>query len=523
MWKSMTLVAALAAVCFGAEPGYDEAFRAGQDLLKAGKAAEARAQFEKALAAAGITPEQEGRALLGVADTHVREYKWLPARQALEKALAVKGAPDDVRVRAYLGIGGVFQNYGDWAKVRDACAEALKVPGISPEQRTGARKLIVKALTNLREFAAAREVMRELLATPTSAAGTAEPGAPRVVLPEFVAAGTLPEAERATTQAAIAKTLMWERNYPEARGEFAKAQAMPGLTNSLRAEIQLYIGLSWYEAGDYERATPELKKVLTMPDAYQRQPWDGGRMAYVPAREAMLRLRFHKLVPEEGKTLKVLFIGSSHTLRGDIPELVTRLAASAPAERPRIIAGDYVKMGTSIVTFWNAGDAPDTARGVIAAEPWDAVVFETFYNMKSEEVMKYAGLFGEAVRARKATPVIYESPIPKGSPYPERFQKFHDDNVAVVKALKIPVAPSVRAWMQYLGPKPTEEQFGAVYADWIHASPRGVYLTACCIYAALTEASPVGLYRPADMPEAEAKKLQEIAWEAYRETNAGGQ
>jgi tetratricopeptide (TPR) repeat protein len=515
MWKSMALVAALAAVCFGAEPGYDEAFRAGQELLKAGKSAEARAQFEKALAVAGITPDQEGRALLGVADTHVREYKWLPARQALEKALAVKGASDDVRVRAHLGVGGIFQNYGDWARVKDASGEALKIAGISPEQRTAARRMRVKALTNLREFAVAREVMRELLATPGAPAGAAEPGAPRVVLPEFVASGALPETERATTQVAIAKTLMCERNYPEARAEFAKAQAMPGLTNPLRAEIQLYIGLSWYEAGDYEHAGPELQKVLKMPDAYQRPPWDGGRMGYVPAREALLRLRFRKLVPEERRTLKVLFIGSSHTLRGDVPELVTRLAASAPAERPRILAGDYVRMGTSIVTFWNAGDAPDTARGVIAAEPWDAVVFETFYNMKTEEIMKYATLFGDHVRAQKAVPVVYESPIPKASPYPERFQKFHDDNVALVKAQKIAVAPSVRAWMRLLGPKPTEEQFGVLYADWIHASPKGVYVTACCLYAALTGCSPVGLYRPAEIPEAEAKAMQEAAWEAF--------
>jgi hypothetical protein len=323
-------------------------------------------------------------------------------------------------------------------------------------------------------------------------------------------------------QVAVAKTFMAERDYPQARAEFIKAQAMPGLTDTLKAEIQLYIGLSYYEAQDYEHAKPELMKVLTMPGAGTRPAWDGGRMGYIPAREAMLRLRFRNLVADTNQVLKVLFIGSSHTLRENIPELVTKLAASAPADRPRIIAGDYVRMGTPLNTFWDAGDTPDTARGVIMADPWDAVVFETFYNMNSNVIMKYGSLAVDLIRRQKAAPVVYESPLPQAAPYPDRFQGFHDDNVALMKAVKVPIAPSVKAWMRYLGPKPTPEQFGGVYADWIHASPKGAYMTACCIYAALTGQSPVGLYRPDGMSESEAKALQEFAWEAYRETNSAG-
>jgi hypothetical protein len=58
-----------------------------------------------------------------------------------------------------------------------------------------------------------------------------------------------------------------------------------------------------------------------------------------------------------------------------------------------------------------------------------------------------------------------------------------------------------------------------LYADWIHASPKGVYLTACCIYSALTGFSPVGLYHPTDISDADAKEFQKIAWEAYQEAN----
>jgi hypothetical protein len=76
--------------------------------------------------------------------------------------------------------------------------------------------------------------------------------------------------------------------------------------------------------------------------------------------------------------------------------------------------------------------------------------------------------------------------------------------------------------MNYLGPNPTKEQFNVVYADWIHASPKGAYMTACCIYSALTGASPVGLYHPADISAEEAKIFQEAAWKAFQESNADG-
>lgn len=502
------------------ESQYADAFKAGQDLEKAGKIPEARAEYEKALAIEGITPDQSGESLLKIAEGHCREYKWQPANAAYEKAIALKGVSDAIKVKAYMGVGNVWMNYGEWAKVKAAYGEALKLPGISPEQKMLSQKALVKALLNLRQFADARALMKELLASGTTVqAETTGQDVPRVVLKEFAPSAALPKTERAATQVAIGKTLMSEQKFEEARTEFSKALAMQDLSNELKAEIQLYIGLSYYDAKDYEHAKTELMKVLDMPGAGTRPAWDGGRMGYVPAREAMLRLRLRNLVADDKKLLKVLFIGSSHTLRGNIPELVTQIAASAPADQPRLIVGDYVRMGTGLNTFWDAGDSPDTARGVIAAEPWDAVVFETFYNMNTDSILKYGTLIADLIRAQKAKPVIYESPLPQAAAYPDKFQKFHDDNIALVKAVKVPMGPSVAAWMRYLGPKPTPEQFKVVYADWIHASPKGAYITACCIYSALTGFSPIGLYHPSDITDADAKEFQKIAWEAFQEAN----
>ncbi|MCE9608242.1 MAG: hypothetical protein K8U03_25435 [Planctomycetia bacterium] len=480
--------------------------------------AAARAEFEKALATQGIAPDQAGEALLHLADGYACEYKWQPAHAALEKAIALRGVSNAVKIDAHIAAGVIFEKYGDWTKVKEAYSEALKFTDMVPERKAAARRALAKALVNLKEYAAARAMMRELLAAETAPTDAVPRSIPQTVLKEYVAGEISPETERAMIQMSIAKTLHNERSFAEARSEFAKAQAMSGLTDAFKAEIQLYIGLSYYDAKDYERAEPELAKVLTLPGAGTRPAWDGGRIGYVPAREALLRLHLRNLVAEDRKVLKVLFIGSSHTLRGDIPELVAKLAASAPADRPRIVVGDYVRMGTAIKTFWNAGDTPDTARGVIAAEPWDAVVFETFYNMQADELLKYGTLFADLIRARNAAPVIYESPIARASAYPAVFQKFHDDNLALAKALKAPAAPSVAAWMRYLGPKPTPERFAAVYADWIHATPAGAYMSACCIYSALTGYSPIGLAHP-NLSAAEASVLQQAAWQAFQETN----
>jgi len=507
-----------AAPAFGETP-YAQAHKAGLDFEKAGKIAEARAEYQRALALDGITPDQAGEALLKISQGHARESQWQPANAALEKVLALKGVSDALKIKAYLGVGNIWMNYGNWIRVKTANAAALGFANLPFEQKIQAQKAMAKALLNLREFPEARAMMKELLATGEQQLKSSEQALPSTVLKEYASAEVPPQTALAVLQVNIGKTFMDELNYTAARGEFLKAQAMPGLQDAMRAEIQLYLGLSFYGEGDYQRAKPELLKVPNMPAAGVRAAWDGGRMGYVPAREAMLRLRLRNLAPDDQKPLKVLFIGSSHTLRGNIPELVTQMAASAPENEPRLIAGDYIRMGTRLKTFWDAGDTLDTARGVISAEPWDVVVFETSYNMNREDILKYGSLISDLIRSRKAKPIIYESPIPKAGLYPGKFEEFHADNLNLMQMASVPLAPSVAAWMKIFGPAPTPEQLAGLYDDWIHASPKGAYVTACCIYSALTGHSPQGLYHPRDISAAEAGEFQRIAWEAYQETN----
>lgn len=478
---------------------YAAACQAGQDYEKAGKFAEARAEFEKALAVAGITPDQTGQALVKVGACLINENKVQAGVASIRKAQAIKEISNQTRIRANILFGETYLAY-PWVldQSRDAFAQSLELPEITPEQKTVARKGLVKAQMGLREFAEARAVMLILMAD-----------------------ASLTPPEKLATQIAIGKTLMLDGKYPEARAELTKALTMEGVTDAHKADIQLQVGLSYYEEKDFERAKPELQKVLTMPGAGATPCREDGMGNFLPSlqREATLRLREMGPAGEKEKVITVLFVGSSMTMRGHMFQRVEELAASAPAGSPRIMSALYGRGGTKIDVFWNDGETRDTARGMIAALPWDVVVLETFCATKPEDLFRYGKLFADLARRRNIKLILYESPVYTQMAYPGAWRKFHDDNVTLGKTLNVPVAPAVLAEMNYLGPAPTAEQIGAI-SDGIHPVGNGGYLVEYSIYSTITGCSPVGLPHQGISDE-DAKALQEAAWKAVQETNPG--
>ena len=171
--------------------------------------------------------------------------------------------------------------------------------------------------------------------------------------------------------------------------------------------------------------------------------------------------------------------------------------------------------------FWDDGDGPGTVRHLIAAEPWDAVRLEAFYTLKPEELAAYAGRFHERVASRGARLVLYAAPAARAQAWPDAHRAFQESVNALGASLGAPVAPAVGAYLSALGPAPAPEQMSALYNDWIHATERGNYLIACCLYAAITGCSPVGLPCHAGLPEAEARRYQEAAWQAVLAANPG--
>jgi hypothetical protein len=362
-------------------------------------------------------------------------------------------------------------------------------------ERTGAREVLVEALWNLGQYVEAKRELESLVST-----------------------DALPKLDLAGHQMRLAKIRIFEGAYGEARLGLDKAKLLLEEAKSGGsvvceglAEAQLLRGISFYEEGDLVSAKAELVRVVGMEGQSQASP---------QTREALLRLSLRKLVPDDGPTLKVLFVGSSHTIRGNVPYLVEQMAASAPEGTPRVRAGEHVRTGTGMRAFWEEGDSRVTARGKIAAESWDAVVVETFFRNERAVLESYAAKYAGLVGEKGARLVIYESPVAKETPYPEGFEAFHSENIRLARMLDLCVAPSVFAWMQFLGATPEPKRFELLYADWIHASLRGAYLTACCIYPALTHRSPVGLAHPEEIPPDEARQFQEIGWKAFQQTEA---
>lgn len=480
-----------------ASSGFDGLFRAGQAHQEAGRQAEARATYEHALAVAGITSAQAAQTWLAIAATHIAAYQWQPANAAFERVLALEDAPPASTAQAYLGIARVFSNYGGewgWGKVTNACTRVLALPESSAEQTLAARQTLARALMGLKQRGAARLVLRDIVAMPD-----------------------LPAGEQIATRILLAKIALLEQDFDGARTALDSALTLEGVSDADRADIQLQRALSYYDAGDYERAKPELMKVREMPGAGARRTKPGQDNAYSPGHEATVRLHLRNMIPREEPTIVALFIGSSMTMRGGMPRRLAAMADSAPAGRPRVVPCVFGRGGTRIDVFWNDGDEPGTARHLIAAEPWDAVVIETFYTLKPDELVTYGTRFGELVRARNAAPVFYVSPAARAHPYPDAHRLYQDAVVELAQALSAPVAPAVGAYIAFLGENPAPDRFGVVYNDWIHATENGNHLIASCIYAALTGFSPVGLAHPG-LSETEAHEFQEAAWEAYGET-----
>ena len=496
---SLVLAAAVSAQCLAQETvGFEDLYKAGQAHQEAGRYAEARAEYEKALAVDGITPDQTGRVLVKIGDAFLKEKKVRDGVAALKKALAMKEISNPTRIEANLLFGQAYLAY-PWVldQSRDAFIEVLNLPEATPEQKTAARKGLIEAQIGLRQFGKAREIMLALADDPN-----------------------LTPAEKTSNQISIGTTCLLEGMYVEARTELGKALEMKGLSDAQKVDIQLKIALSYYEAGDHERAQPELEKILNMPRA-DAPPFrsDGfGNSVASPMRAAKMRLLKMSETDERKNTIAAIFIGSSMTIRGYMPLSVENMASSAPEGQPRIIAGMYVRGGTKIDAFWNNGETRDTARGALSAAPWDVVVIETFDNMTPEDLMKYGKLFADFARSRNIAPVLYESHPRFAQPYPEAALKYHNSVVKVGKALNAPVAPVLLAEMKYLEAVPTakREEF---YDDWVHPSQKGRYMAAYCIYATVTGYSPVGLPHTGGITDEEAKAMQEAAWNAVRETN----
>lgn len=239
----------------------------------------------------------------------------------------------------------------------------------------------------------------------------------------------------------------------------------------------------------------------------------------------------------EKDALHVLFIGNSYTYFNNLPEMFAKLAEAG--HQKKIIYAMQAPGGLRLKDHWTR---PET-RTALSTGKWDYVVlqdqstlgtnyyFEGKPRIPTDELFHpYAIDFAKAIKDANAIPVFYLTWARKK--VPEDQAALNAAYMRAARETKSIVAPAGLAWAAIEEHSPSINLF---YKDGSHPSPAGTYLNACVFYATIFGRSPVGLpsrisgtpvnldtekLQPGttavlvDLPSAEARKLQQAAWDA---------
>jgi len=228
------------------------------------------------------------------------------------------------------------------------------------------------------------------------------------------------------------------------------------------------------------------------------------------------------------KPMRVLFVGNSYTYGHKLPQVVASLAAADKDVRPM-----EVKMvasgGKNLV--WHAKNK--ATLDAIAAG-WDYVVLQDQSltpTLMPQRSMEGARVLDAAVGKAGGKTMFFMTW--RRRPTPELLKKYpdmHNRNsrtyMSMGRELKAVVAPVGYAWKTAYDENPKRPLYAR---DNSHSAPMGAYLSACVFYSTIYNKSAVGL--PAkvvlsgsgkkksalSVPQAEAKKLQTIAWKAVQQ------
>jgi hypothetical protein len=257
--------------------------------------------------------------------------------------------------------------------------------------------------------------------------------------------------------------------------------------------------------------------------------------------------------------LKVLFIGNSYTAANDLPSMVELLADAAGGRK--IHTDRHLVGGCTLERHVKEKKAIDKIR----AEKWDVVVLQEQSLrpvIDRRSMHEYARPLDAEIEQRGAKTVFYmtwarqhipemqegadpaESPeyaramynisgAEKSTDYETWCQQqevglqggLNGSYLDIANELAAEIAPVGIAWKKALAADPP---FVLHRPDKSHPNPTGTYLAACVFYSTLLGKSPVGLPGTIekngkvliDLPDEQARRLQEIAWETVREKDA---
>lgn len=212
-----------------------------------------------------------------------------------------------------------------------------------------------------------------------------------------------------------------------------------------------------------------------------------------------------------GEGRLALFIGNSYLYTMDVPGLVQALADSAGGDRLAVmtIAGPDM----ALIDHWYAG----TARQEIGKRNWEWVVLQqgpSSTEINRDSLRMVTGMFAELMDG--GTPILFSA-----WPSSQRFQDFpraiESYRLAAADVGGV-LAPVAAAWLLALNRDPGLQ----LYADGLHPSPAGAYLSAVVVYGALLDAPvltlPNGMRSSSgvvvQLPAATAQMLREVAHDA---------
>jgi hypothetical protein len=213
----------------------------------------------------------------------------------------------------------------------------------------------------------------------------------------------------------------------------------------------------------------------------------------------------------------ILYIGNSYTSVNDLPNMIAELAKAG--KQPAFDIQRELIGGATLEKHFNEGKGPKK----IAEKKWELVVLQE-NSMRPitdpKAMMEYGKKLDAEIKKQKSKTLLYLTWARDGAS--ENQSKITNAYRELAKEIGATIVPVGLAWEAALKDDP---KCGLHAADKSHPTKKGTYLAACVFYGVLYGQSPVGLPgKPGGLDDADAKKLQEIAWktvEASRTQRSG--
>ncbi|MEX2179318.1 MAG: hypothetical protein WD801_11440 [Gemmatimonadaceae bacterium] len=187
-----------------------------------------------------------------------------------------------------------------------------------------------------------------------------------------------------------------------------------------------------------------------------------------------------------GEGRRILFVGNSYLYTQHIPSIVVALADSAGGDK--LAALTVAAPDVALIDHWNSG----VATGEIRRGGWDWVVLQqgpSSVEVNRDSLRLVTALFAAEMATVHARPALF-SAWPQASRRQDFPRAIESYTLAAqdVDGVLLPVAA---AWLAAWERDATIN----LYADGLHPSVEGAYLSALVIYARLLEKTPRGLPR----------------------------